>query len=65
MRIKRDIDMPRKLSSVRFPRQSYGECKVDDCNRIDGLANGWCQFHWDLTLDNQERRRGNARKATG
>ena len=55
----------RDLSRVRMPRYSHGQCKHDDCNVVDDLANSLCQLHWDMTLDQQDKKKvSNVRKAT-
>ena len=53
----------RDLSRVRMPRVSHGQCKHSDCNVVDDLANSLCQKHWDMTLDQQDKKKvGNVRK---
>ena len=59
--------MPRDFSSVRMPRETHGQCKHDDCTVVDDLANSLCQLHWDMTLDQQDKKKkkvSNVRKAT-
>ena len=45
----------RDLSRVRMPKESYGQCKYDECSIVSHLANGLCQKHWDSTLDKFDR----------
>ncbi len=44
-------EVPRRHDSVRMPKESWGECVVKVCRRVEYLADGLCVVHWDKGLD--------------